>query len=116
MYDLQVLAWQADITRVSTFQVATGMSGIVYRRAPFAMRSTRWSHHSNIEENIQRFTVLNAYHTTLFRVFPEHAARVRWRCDAARPCRHRVRSGSATATSTITPTCRSSLPAARRAS
>jgi hypothetical protein len=69
MYDLQVLAWQADITRVSTFQVAKELSGVVYPKSGVRDAFHTLSHHSNIEENIKRFTVLNAYHTTLFSYF-----------------------------------------------
>jgi len=69
MYDLQVLAWQADITRVSTFQVAKELSGVVYPKSGIRDAFHTLSHHSNIEENIKRFTVLNAYHTALFSYF-----------------------------------------------
>ena len=69
MYDLQVLAWQADITRVSTFQVAKELSGVVYPKSTIRDAFHTLSHHSNIEDNIKRFTVLNAYHTMLFAYF-----------------------------------------------
>jgi hypothetical protein len=71
MYDLQVLAWQADITRVSTFQVAKELSGVVYPKSTIRDAFHTLSHHSNIEENIKRFTVLNTYHTMLFANFIE---------------------------------------------
>jgi len=69
MYDLQVLAWQADITRVSTFQVAKELSNAVYPKSSIRDAFHILSHHSNIQENIERFTVLNKYHTTLLAYF-----------------------------------------------
>ena len=33
MYDLQVLAWQAEITRVSTFLMCKELSGTVYPKS-----------------------------------------------------------------------------------
>ena len=41
MYDLQVLAWQAEITRVSTFLMCKELSAQSIRRAASATRSTR---------------------------------------------------------------------------
>jgi hypothetical protein len=69
MYDLQVLAWQADITRVSTFQVAKELSNAVYPKSTVRDAFHILSHHSNIQENIDRFTVLNRYHVNLFAYF-----------------------------------------------
>jgi hypothetical protein len=69
MYDLQVLAFQTDITRVSTFQVAKELSNAVYPKSTVRDAFHILSHHSNIQENIDRFTVLNKYHTTLFAYF-----------------------------------------------
>ena len=69
MYDLQVLAWQADITRVSTFQLAKELSGAVYPKSTIRDSFHTLSHHSNIQENIDRFTVLNRYHVSLLAYF-----------------------------------------------
>ena len=69
MYDLQVLAWQADITRVSTFQMAKELSNAVYPKSTVRDAFHILSHHSNIQENIDRFTVLNKYHVNLFAYF-----------------------------------------------
>jgi hypothetical protein len=69
MYDLQVLAWQADITRVSTFQVAKELSNAVYAKSTVRDAFHILSHHSNIQENIDRFTVLNRYHVGLLAYF-----------------------------------------------
>lgn len=65
MMDLQVLAWQADITRVTTFQLASELSNTVYPASGVRDAFHTLSHHSHIEENKQRFAVLNRYHIGL---------------------------------------------------
>jgi len=69
MYDLQVLAWQTEITRVSTFQVAHELSNTVYAKSTIRDAFHILSHHSNIQENKDRFTVLNRYHVGLLAYF-----------------------------------------------
>jgi len=69
MYDLQVLAWQTEMTRVSTFQVAKELSNAVYPKSTIRDAFHILSHHSNIKESIDRFTVLNTYHVGLFAYF-----------------------------------------------
>ena len=71
MYDLQVLAWQAEITRVSTFLVAKELSTAVYAKSNVRDAFHTLSHHSNIQENKDRFAVLNRYHVGLFTYFLE---------------------------------------------
>jgi hypothetical protein len=65
MMDLQVLAWQADITRVTTFQLASELSNTVYPASGIRDSFHILSHHSNLEENKARFAVLNRYHIGL---------------------------------------------------
>jgi hypothetical protein len=69
MYDLQVLAWQAEITRVSTFLMCKELSGATYPKSGVRDAFHTLSHHSNVKENIERFAVLNAYHVGLFAYF-----------------------------------------------
>ena len=69
MLDLQVLAWQADITRVSTLLLAKELSGAVYPRSTVRDAFHTLSHHSNIQQNKDRFAVLNMYHVALFQYF-----------------------------------------------
>src|SRR5712671_5329656 len=71
MFDLQVLAWQAEITRVSTMLLAKELSNAVYPKSGIRDAFHILSHHSNIQENIDRFTVLNRYHVTLLAYFLE---------------------------------------------
>ena len=71
MFDLQVLAWQADITRVSTMLMAKELSNAVYPKSGIRDAFHILSHHSNVQENKDRFAVLNTYHVTLFAYFLE---------------------------------------------
>jgi hypothetical protein len=65
MLDLQVLAWQADITRVTTLLMAKELSNAVYPKSGVRDAFHILSHHSNIRENQDRFAVLNRYHIGL---------------------------------------------------
>jgi len=65
MLDLQVLAWQADITRVTTLLMAKELSNAVYPKSGVRDAFHILSHHSNIRENQDRFAVLNRYHVSL---------------------------------------------------
>jgi hypothetical protein len=69
MYDLQVLAWQAEITRVSTFLMCKELSGSTYPKSGIRDAFHTLSHHSNVKDNIERFAVLNTYHVALFAYF-----------------------------------------------
>ena len=66
MFDLQALAWQAEITRVSTFLLSKELSTAVYPNSNVRDAFHTLSHHSNIQENKDRFTILNRYHVSLF--------------------------------------------------
>jgi hypothetical protein len=69
MYDLQALAWQTEITRVSTFLMSKELSNAVYPKSGIRDAFHILSHHSGIQANIDRFTVLNRYHYELFAYF-----------------------------------------------
>ncbi len=71
MFDLQVLAWQAEITRVSTMLMAKELTNTVYPKSGVRDAFHVLSHHSNIQENKDRFAVLNQYHVGLFTYFLE---------------------------------------------
>ena len=66
MFDLQVLAWQANITRVTTLLMDKELSNAVYPKSGVRDAFHILSHHSNLRENMDRFAVLNRYHVTLF--------------------------------------------------
>ena len=69
MFDLQVLAWQAEITRVSTLLLAKELSNSVYPKSGIRDAFHTLSHHSNIQQNKDRFAILNMYHVALFAYF-----------------------------------------------
>jgi hypothetical protein len=69
MLDLQTLAWQADITRVSTLLLAKELSGAVYPKSNIRDAFHTLSHHSNIQANKDRFAILNTYHVALLSYF-----------------------------------------------
>lgn len=63
MFDLLVLAWQADITRVSTFMVAREINNRVYEESGVNEPFHNLSHHSEVPDNIERLAQLNEFHT-----------------------------------------------------
>jgi hypothetical protein len=71
MFDLQALAFQADITRVVTFQLARETSTRTYPEigVPDAHHPT--SHHSNDPEKLAKLAKINAFHVSLFAYFLE---------------------------------------------
>jgi hypothetical protein len=64
MFDLLTLAWQAEITRVSTFMVAREVSNRVYGESGVNEPFHNLSHHSEVPANIERLAQLNAFHTS----------------------------------------------------
>ncbi len=87
MFDLLVLAWRADITRISTFMVSRELSNRVYARSGVTEGFHNASHHSEVPANIDRLAKLNEYHTRagvayFLRKLAEHEG---WRRLAARP-------------------------------
>lgn len=64
MFDLLVLAWQAEITRISTFMVAREVNNRVYNESGINEPFHNLSHHSEVPANIERLAQLNAFHTS----------------------------------------------------
>ena len=71
MFDLQVLAWQADISRVSTLMLAKEVSNATYPGSGIRDPFHNLSHHSNVQQNKDRFAVLNRYHVSMLAYFLE---------------------------------------------
>jgi hypothetical protein len=71
LMDLQVIAFQADITRVSTLMFARELSTATYPETTIRDPFHNLSHHSNDRGNMDRFAQLNAYHMTKFAYFVE---------------------------------------------
>jgi hypothetical protein len=66
MCDLQVLAFQADLTRVATMMFGREGSVRTYREIGVPDPHHPITHHRNLPELIEKVTKINTYHTTLF--------------------------------------------------
>ena len=66
MYDLQVLALQADVTRVITFTMAREASTRTYPQIGVPEAHHPISHHANDAEKLVKLAKINAYHVSLF--------------------------------------------------
>jgi len=66
MFDLQVLALQADVTRVITFQMAREASTRTYPQIGVPEAHHPVSHHTNDPEKLAKLAKINAYHVSLF--------------------------------------------------
>ena len=71
MFDLQVLALQADITRVITFQIAREVSTRAYPQIGVNEAHHPVSHHRNNPVQLEKLAKINAYHVSLFASFVE---------------------------------------------
>ena len=71
MFDLQVLAMQADITRVITFQLARETSTRTYPEVGVPEPHHPLTHHGNNPEKIAKVAKINAFHVSLFAGFLE---------------------------------------------
>ena len=71
MWDLQTLAFQGDITRVITFQLAREASTRTYPESGVADAHHPVSHHQNDPEKLAKLAKINAYHVSLFAYFLE---------------------------------------------
>ena len=71
LMDLQIVAFQAEITRVSTLMFARELSGATYPETDIRDPFHNLSHHSNDRGNMDRFARLNTYHMTKFAYFLE---------------------------------------------
>ena len=71
LMDLQVIAFQSQITRVSTLMFARELSTAVFPETSIRDPFHNLSHHSNDRANMDRFAQLNAYHITKFAYFLE---------------------------------------------
>lgn len=74
MFDLQLLAYQGDITRVSTFQLARETSNRTYPEAGVTDPHHPLSHHGNDPEKIAKMAKINRFHVSLFAEFLEKLA------------------------------------------
>jgi Protein of unknown function (DUF1552) len=71
MFDLQLLAIQADLTRIITFQLARETSTRTYPQIGVPEPHHPVSHHTNDPEKLAKLARINAYHVSLFASFVE---------------------------------------------
>jgi Protein of unknown function (DUF1552) len=69
MFDLQILAFQADITRVVTFQLTREQCNRTYPEIGVPDPHHPTSHHGNDPEKLAKIAKINAYHISLFSDF-----------------------------------------------
>ena len=71
LFDLLVLGYQADVTRVSCMQLARELSGRTYPDVGVPEGHHTVSHHQLDPHNIEQYTKTNIHHMTLFAEFVE---------------------------------------------
>jgi hypothetical protein len=71
MFDLQVLAYKSEITRISTLMLARENSNAVYPVSGVRDGFLNASHHSNDRKNMDQFAVINRYHIKMLGYFLE---------------------------------------------
>jgi hypothetical protein len=76
MFDLQALAWQADITRVGTMLLARDLTGRVYpESAAPTLGFHGGSHHGEDPARIEEFSRINQYHVKMLAYFVDKLAK-----------------------------------------
>ncbi|MDX1499663.1 MAG: DUF1552 domain-containing protein [Woeseiaceae bacterium] len=74
MFDLQVLAFQADMTRMITFMTAPEQSNRTYAEIGVPDVHHALSHHRNDPDNLAKIVRIDEYHTELFRYYLDKLA------------------------------------------
>jgi hypothetical protein len=69
MFDLQVLAFQSDTTRVFSFKMGRDGSGRVYPGSGTNLSFHPASHHGDREDRIREFQKINTYHVSMVPYF-----------------------------------------------
>ncbi len=71
MFDLQLLAFESDLTRVFSFKFGRDASGRVYPESGIDNGFHGASHHGGREERVTQFSEINRYHVSLLPYFME---------------------------------------------
>ena len=71
MFDLQVLAYQTDLTRVITFMIGRDLSGRTYPQIGVSESHHPISHHLNDPAKLTSLTKINTYHALHFAYYLE---------------------------------------------
>jgi hypothetical protein len=71
LFDLMTIAYQADITRVSTLMLGRELTNRTYPQVGVPEPHHAVSHHQNNTETIEKHAKINTYHLSLFAKFME---------------------------------------------
>ena len=71
LYDLQVLAYQADLTRVITFMYGREQTGRPYPQIGIPEPHHPLTHHQNDQSKMEKCTAIQMYHVALFATYLE---------------------------------------------
>src|SRR5439155_713351 len=71
LFDLQVLAFQADITRIVTFQLTRELNNRTYPEIGVPDPHHPTSHHGNDPQKLLKISKINTFHVSLFAYFLE---------------------------------------------
>ena len=71
MFDLQALAYETDLTRVTTFMMGREITGRTYAEIGVPDAHHPISHHQRDPEKLAKLLKINQYHVTLFAAFLE---------------------------------------------
>ena len=77
MYDLMLLSYQANVTKVVTYMLAREISNRTYTQVGVADGHHAISHHSNQAAKMDKCAKIQTYHTTLFSRFLDKMAATR---------------------------------------
>jgi hypothetical protein len=77
MFDLQALAFQADVTRVFSFKMGRDASSRVYPESGVSKGFHPSSHHGNKPAAVTEFAQINRYHVSLLPYFMDKLAAIR---------------------------------------
>jgi hypothetical protein len=74
MFDTVALAWQANLTRITTFMMAAEVSNMTYNHIGVPDAFHALSHHQNNGAKLERLARVQTYHTTMFAKFVKKLA------------------------------------------
>ncbi len=74
MMDLQVIAWQTDMTRVTSFTMGRDGSNRAYREIGISDGHHSISHHQQDPERVEKLIKIDELHTAMFGVSDAEAA------------------------------------------
>ncbi len=119
MIDLQVLAWQADVTRVIVFQLARETSNRAYTEIGIIGGEGHHplTHNAGSPKMLAKCAEINKFHMSLFAYYLEKTesdSRWGWQLYSTIPCCSTAVALSATPISMTIPICRSSWRADSR--